>query len=100
MESTIEFHRGSSRFHLLAKPFWTSHAFRMQGGGIGVARVDACYADRRYKPRVDGLLPDYTSGTLAEGYDGELVPCMIDLSQADLDAIRSHHAYASLRDPD
>lgn len=75
MEPTIEFFCNSRKFRLLAKPFWTSHAFRMYDGSVGVARVDA----------VDAARED-------DHY-------MLDLTQTDLDRIRANPDYAALPDP-
>lgn len=83
---------------LICKPWWTSHAYQCDGK-VCVARVDGKSLTQRYKDRVEGESRGYMSGTEAEGFTGDFLTYMIDLTQEQIDEIKNNPEYNNLPEP-
>lgn len=66
--------RNNKEFTPTTKPWWTSHAFQMDEGAVGIARIHA----------------------ISKNKEGSVSHYMLDLTQKDVDAIRSANGYSLL----
>ena len=94
-------------YRITCQAWWLRQPILTENGSVMIARCDAISTTQRYKKdkKIYAVKPngnselmgnDYSSGTLEQGYDGDYLSYMLDLTEKDLEEIKNLEGYNTL----